>query len=405
LQRYHIPPFTSSNGTSKHWSLHLTLYFDSNLLFFSFKIHRKDVHLPAVGKDTPILAGDILMFAGDVTKVHDLLKIRGLNTTNQEGEILQPLPGRILVEAIVSPRSKLVGQTIRESHFRHEYEAAVISVFRSGEQLKGKIGSAIVEPGDALLLVTKPKFLDEHTPNYDGDFVWVSQVGDRPIIFDTIKMITAFLTAVTLYVLTATDATDLVTASLLAAFVVVFAGCVNLKQGVNSINVSVLVVIATSFSTALSIEKTGVAAEWASNLVRILFLFSHFSSSLFSPVTQQLEATTFAGSIGILAGVYLGTTLLTAVLSNVSAAAIMVPVAFSLRLNAPLKALLYVVMHGASADFSTPIGYQTNLMVWGPGGYKFSDYTKVGLPLQAICGCITVIVAYFAFPEGGESIF
>lgn len=104
-------------------------------------------------------------------------------------------------------------------------------------------------------------------------------------------------------------------------------------------------------------------------------------------------------------GVYLGTTLLTAVLSNVSAAAIMVPVAFSLQANAPLKALLYVVMHGASADFSTPIGYQTNLMVWGPGGYRFSDYTKVGLPLQMIAGAITVVVAFFAFSEEGSGVF
>lgn len=207
------------------------------------------------------------MFAGDVTKVHDLLKVRGLRTTNQEGEILQPLPGRILVEAIVSPRSQLVGQTIRESHFRHQYEAAVLSVFRAGEQLKGKIGNLVVEPGDTLLLVTKSKFLDEHPPTYDGDFVWVSQVGDRPIAFDTIKMITALLTAITLYVLTAADYSDLVTSSLLAAFVVVFCGCVTLKQGAESINVSVLIVIACSFSTALSIEKTGVAAEWASNLV------------------------------------------------------------------------------------------------------------------------------------------
>jgi len=118
-----------------------------------------------------------------------------------------------------------------------------------------------------------------------------------------------------------------------------------------------------------------------------------------SNTPEQLDATRFAGSYGLLVGTYLATTVLTAVLSNVSAAAIMVPVAYSLRGSAPIKALLYVVMHGASADFSTPIGYQTNLMVWGPGGYKFWDYTRVGLPLQIVCLISTTIVCYFAFQD------
>jgi di/tricarboxylate transporter len=331
-----------------------------------------------VGKDVPILAGDVLVFAGDVHKVHDLLKVRGLRPTNQEGQILAPIPGRILAEAIVGPRSSLIGKSIRESHFRHLHESAVISIYREGLQLKGKVGDMIIQPGDALLLVTKPDFVDNHKAFYDSDFVWVSRVGEHPIHFDHVKMITAVLVAITLYVLTAVELVDLATVSLISAFTLIFTQCVTLKQAFDSIDISVLVVIATSFSTALAIEKTGVAAEWASNL---------------------LQATEFAGDIGVLTGTYLATTILTAVLSNVSAAAIMVPIAFSLRQNAPIKALLYVVMHGASADFSTPIGYQTNLMVWGPGGYRFGDYFRVGFPLQICCCIVTIVVSYFAFTE------
>ena len=200
--------------------------------------------LPAVGSATTIMDGDQLVFAGDIRKIKDVLRIKGIKVNNSDNQLVQRVPGRVLVEAVVAPKSPLIGKSIRKSHFRHNYDAAVISIWREGEQLKGKVGDMIVEGGDTLLLVTKPSFVKEHHTVNDTDFAWVSMIEDGVVHYDKLKMLSALACAITLYVLTAMSIVDLMTASLISAMTILVIRCVSYDQAWSCINASVLIVIA-----------------------------------------------------------------------------------------------------------------------------------------------------------------
>jgi len=151
-----------------------------------------------------------------------------------------------LAEACIGHKSKLIGHSIRKSHFRHNYDAAVISVWREGEQLKGKVGDMVLQTGDTLLLVCKPTFIKEHHSANDGDFVWVNPIQDSVIHFDKTKTAIALLVAITLYVLTAIEVVDLMTASLVSAMTLLVTKCVTYEEAQASVDMSVLIVIAGS---------------------------------------------------------------------------------------------------------------------------------------------------------------
>jgi len=184
------------------------------------------------------------VFAGDIRKIKDVLRIKGISVNNSDNQLVKKVPGRVLVEAIVAPKSPLIGKSIRKSHFRHNYDAAVISVWREGEQLKGKVGDMVVEGGDTLLLITKPSFVKDHHTVNDKDFAWVSMVEDSVIHYDKIKMLAAIACAITLYVLTAMSVVDLMVASLVSAMAILVMRCVSYEQAWSCINASVLIVIA-----------------------------------------------------------------------------------------------------------------------------------------------------------------
>eukprot|EP01103_Thecamoeba_quadrilineata_P002202 TRINITY_DN12196_c0_g1_i1.p1 TRINITY_DN12196_c0_g1~~TRINITY_DN12196_c0_g1_i1.p1 ORF type:complete len:661 (+),score=164.81 TRINITY_DN12196_c0_g1_i1:136-2118(+) len=353
---------------------------------FLVEIQREESVLPAISHDTVLNGGDHLLFAGNVEQVGDIFSIRGLTKNKQENDLLAPSPNRILVEAIVSPGGKLVNKTARELGFRELHDAAIVSIYRDGSPLHQKIGDVKLIGSDLLLLVARPSFLEKHETT--SDFLLVTQVlnedrweqQDQPK--STWKMILAPTVATAMIVLNAMEVVSLLKASLAAAFFLILVGCISWDEVRQACNIPVMVTICASFGLATALEHTGVAHTFADNLM-----------SLTRP----------AGDIGLLYGVYLSTALLTALLSNASAAAIMVPIAFSLREEIAVKAMMYVIMVGASADLSTPIGYQTNLMVWGPGGYRFFDYTKVGFPLQVILSFVSVGITYLLFtdPDSG----
>jgi len=221
-----------------------------------------------------------------------------------------------------------------------------------------------------------------------GDFVLVSEIGGGPVKYNKARMIIAPILAILMISLAAADVLDLLPLALAAAFMMIFIGCLTIPQAIKATNLRVIIMIAASFAMASALEVTGVANEWAHNLVSL------FGSSQW----------------GLLYAVYVATALLTALLSNASAAALMLPIVFELSLSggAPLlgiKALLVCIMVAASADFSTPIGYQTNLMAWVPGGYHFTDYARIGLPLQVLLSLVSTTIIYFVFgTKGGPAI-
>lgn len=325
---------------------------------FLSEIERHDAIIPAPGPDFILIENDVLLFAGDVHNIADLLKRKGLVATNEEENILIGY-NQILMEAVVASHSSMIGSSVMETNFRDKYEAAIISIFRGGEAVKGKVGSIVLQAGDTLLMVGKPALLE----GQKSDFVLVTQVGNTPLKSDPFHLILAPLIMIVMVALSSADVTPLLTAALCAMFAMYITGCIDYDNIKGSLNMPVLVTIAASFPLAEALDKHGVASEIADNLVAI---------------------TEFAGDYGLILGIYIATSLLTAFLTNASSAAVMTPIVVELSktTDIPLLALVITVMLSASTDMSTPIGYQTNLMVWGPGGYKFLDYTKFGVPLQ-----------------------
>ncbi len=352
---------------------------------FLVEIQRAGQSLVAVGPDTPMQSGDVLIFAGEVESVVDLRNLRGLEPAeDQVGKLMQPNRQRRLVEAAVAARSPLVGQSVRDAAFRTRYHAAVIAVHRRGQRVKSRIGDIVFEPGDTLLLEAPSSFCELY--RNDPDFAVVSEVeGSTPVQHDRAWL--GFVVVGSMVACTITGLLPLVTSSLLAAAAMVVLGALTPVQAQRAVDLRILVAIAASFGLALSLQRSG-AADWIAQAIAPL---------LSGDGVQSADMRV------LLSTVYLLTALLSAVTTNNAAAAFMFPVAMSLTtmLGVPPKPVLFVLMMGASASFATPIGYQTNLMVLGPGGYRFSDFLRLGVPLQLLVGVIavgTVLLFGWGFP-------
>eukprot|EP01088_Endostelium_zonatum_P014049 TRINITY_DN2927_c0_g2_i1.p1 TRINITY_DN2927_c0_g2~~TRINITY_DN2927_c0_g2_i1.p1 ORF type:complete len:759 (-),score=126.54 TRINITY_DN2927_c0_g2_i1:50-2326(-) len=342
--------------------------------FFDFiEVHRKGQVLPADSEEAnTIQRGDCIVFSGDVARAYRIFKIKGLVPLDYEKNVIEPVWDSLIVEATVAPKSLLAGnRPIDLSNFERKHQSNILGVWRDNAPIHPHVYQLQIEPGDVLLLVSRSEFLEKYENyHYNTEFVMITRVSDRPVLKDYFRLIFAPFCALCMVVLSATKILPLLTAALLAASAMVIARCLSWPQIKRAVNISVIVTIAASFAMADALEHTGVAAELADNLV---FL------------------TQWAGFWGVLLGMYLSTSILTTLLNNASAATVLVPIAIGLHERGyALKPLLYVIMIAASVDFSTPIGYQTNLMVWGPGGYKFGDYAMVGAPLQIFVTIMTV---------------
>jgi di/tricarboxylate transporter len=363
---------------------------------FLAEIARDERVIPAVSPQEVLRANDRLSFVGIVDSVVDLRKIRGLApATNQVEKIVTPTRDRLLVEAVVSNTSPLVGQTIRDGKFRTRYNAVVIAVARNGERIVKKIGDIELQPGDTLLIEAHPSFVEEQRRS--KDFFLVSGIPDSNppehsrswialLIMGTLvvmmiveqfkKEISASLGLTTVLPIPA-----FVTMVLLAAGLMIATRCTTVTQARRAIDWETILAIAASFALGKALDTSGAAqalGEWMKDM-----------------------------SVGndwlTLAIVYFVTLVVTELITNNAAAALMFPLALKTAAAAGLNPMPFVivVMIGASCGFATPIGYQTNLMVYGPGGYKFSDYLRVGIPLDILVGIVTVVMTPLVYPLRG----
>jgi di/tricarboxylate transporter len=340
------------------------------------EIQRDGTAMPAVSPQETLKAGDTLLFVGAVGSVKELQRIRGLiPATGEVFKLSAPRPQRCLIECVVSNTNPFVGMTIRDARFRNHYNAVVVAVARNGVRLQQKIGDIVLRPGDTLLVEAHPTFADQQRDS--REFFLVSKVEDsHPPRHDRALLAVGLLLA--LVVLTALEVISVLNAAFLVAALMIASHCLSIDAARRSINWGVLLAIAAAFSLGKALEKTGAAEQLAQGAISL------------------------AGSspIASLAVIYLATVIITELITNNAAAALMFPFAMATadRLNVSYMPFVIAVMMAASAGFATPIGYQTNLMVYGPGGYKFSDYVKVGLPLDFLIGVVTVAIAPLAFP-------
>ena len=320
---------------------------------------------------TVLSGGDVCYFAGDVIDVVDLLEVRGLSSAEHNHLVgAGDRPDSGLFEAVISERSELAGATLRDTGFRARYDAAVLAIRRHDDDLPGKLGSVVLRPGDVLLVLATPEFGRQWRGH--GDFSVIASLdAPPPVRRDRAGVVIAAI--VVMIAAVVSNVLDLMEASLLAAAVLVATRIISVTEARRAVNLNVVLTIAMSISLGTAVAVSGLAAEMASVL-----------GSAGDPF----------GDVGRLVAVLLATMILTELLSNNAAAALMLPVALATAVDAGLdpRSFAIVVLIGASCSFLSPIGYQTNLMVYGLGGYKFRDFTIVGAPLSLVTLIMTPIV-------------
>lgn len=341
------------------------------------EIERRGNILPAVSPKERLEGNDRLVFAGVIDSVVDLQKIRGLKpATEQVFKINTPRPDRSFIEAVVSDSSPMLSKTVKESQFRSHYNAVIIAVSRNGEQLRMKIGEVVLQPGDTLLLEAPVAFIEQHRNS--RDFFLVSELeGSSPPRHDKAALSLAIL--LVMVVLVSTGLVSMLKGAFVAAGLMIISRCLTGSSARRSVDLQVLVVIAASFGLGQALYQTG-GADYLAGLI--------------------VELTGNGDPLIALAAVYCATALLTAMITNNAAAVLMFPVVLSMAatLGVSYMPFVIVLMLAASTSFATPIGYQTNLMVFGPGGYHFSDFIRMGLPLTILVGAVSLLIVPQIWP-------
>jgi len=342
------------------------------------RIEREGEPIMAVGPHTKLHAGDALVFVGNVKSVADLQKIKGLEpVTGQEiREGLVPRHRAHLIEAVVSSSSPMIGVTIREGEFRSRYGAVVIAAHRSGERITGRLGDIRLRAGDTLLLEAPEEFVSTHSDS--KDFYLISELDSTAapghhLALPALLVMAALVVGVTVF------PAHTMTFALGGALAMIALRCCTGPQARASIDWQVFVTIGAAFGLGAAMERSGLA-ELLAGLV--------------------LGAAQPLGLTAVLGAIFLITAVFTNLITNNAAAVLMFPIALEAWRAGPdwpFMPFAVVVAIAASAGFATPIGYQTNLMVMGPGGYKPTDFIRFGGPLILLAGLVCVLLSSLVF--------
>ena len=345
-------------------------------------IVRDDQIIHAVTPEIVLFEGDKLIFVGDVESVVDLRKIRGLVPAAKE---LKDIDGRditrTMVEAVIAGSSSLVGQKVKDSQFRSTYNGVILSIHRKGRPIKEKIGDIVLEVGDTLLIESDNSFL--RTWRHSQDFYLVSQVDNSRtplhnkawISLAILGLLIALLTSSTYFGIT------LIAAVWFCGLLMVLTGCINGPAARQSINIQVLIVIGAAMGIGQAVDRSGLATSASTALLE-------FTNSL------------NVGSYGTLFTVFVLTSVAAQLMTNFGAAVIMFPIVIGAAegLGVSPYPFVFTMMAAAGCNFLTPVTYQTNLMVYGPGGYKFMDFPRLGVPLTLLVAIIATTIAPIVFP-------
>jgi di/tricarboxylate transporter len=275
-----------------------------------------------------------------------------------------------IVEVVVSQNSYLINKSVRETDFRGKYDAAIIAVHRNGEKIEGKLGNVILKAGDVLLLYTGGDFLSR-TIN-TREFYFISKVRDFVKLewYKTLILIGGLMLSITL---SALHIVPLFMGLIILLIAAMALGVTNPKELPQSIDYNLALIIVLALALGIAMIKSGTADLIANLLINIFVPF---------------------GKIWLLFGIYFITAILAAYVTNKAAVAVIFPIALTSARILDISAIPFVltVAYAAAANFMTPIGYQTNLMVYGPGGYSFKDFFRIGFPLTIIYMIVTVTI-------------
>lgn len=345
---------------------------------YLFQIIRDEKDIAPVSPDEKIKINDRLFFVGLPDTIFELQKTPGLHIIKDPDFDLKNIDSDKVktYETVISNSSPLIGQTVRDCDFRTKYNAVILGIHRSGERIKKKVGDIELQPNDTLFLLANKDF-DQRWYN-SRDFSLVSLSVDK-YSKPKRKGQTALILVILMVLTAATGfAPSMLIAASVTAGLMLISNIISFNDAKNSIDFDVLLVIAAAFGVGKALENSGLADLAANHLINSLHGF---------------------GIIGIIAGVFFITSIYTELITNNAAAALMFPIALSTaqHLNVDPRAFMITIAIAASACFATPLGYQTNLMVYNPGGYKFTDFLKTGVAMNILVGIVATCIVYFLY--------
>ncbi len=341
------------------------------------EIYRKDNPPIFPHPNTVILGNDILLIRGNVEKIKELQERQGIqlkpnrNITPEEAMNKRS----ILIEAIVSPNSSLINKTLKEINFRDRFHATVLAIKHHESLVKEKLGRIRLSAGDALLIEsTRP--LAERLMR-TNEFVIASEVGLPE--FDRKKILLASLIIAAVVLSAALGLVSIVAAAIVGSIALVLSRCISLEDCYKAVEWKVIFLLAGVLSLGAALENTGGAKLIADAMIRYLGAY---------------------GPHVLLSSFFLITVLFTNFMSNNATAALLAPIAIIAAdaMAVSAKPFIMAVAYAASLSFFTPVGYQTNTMIYGPGNYKFFDFTRVGLPLNVMLWLLATWLLPYFFP-------
>jgi di/tricarboxylate transporter len=340
------------------------------------EIDRRGQSLAPVAPAMVLEEGDRLTFAGRAETVVELQGIRGLKSAQHQHAAGYSNGKHTFFEAVVSEAGPLAGKTLKESDFRKRYQAAVVAIHRSGARIQAKLGEVRLKAGDTLLLLSDDGFRRRWRDR--SDFLLVSRLGGSPPPTTRQAWLVGLIT-LGIVLVAGAGFLPILHASLMGALALVLFGVLTPNEARSAVDLDVIIVIAASFGLGAAVADSGLAQVIASGVV------SAFSGW---------------GPVGVLLAVTLAVALFTELVTNNAAAVLMFPIATATAAGMGLdpRGFAIAVAVAASASFLTPIGYQTNTMVYGPGGYKFTDYLRLGLPLNLVVVLAIVLTVPFFWP-------
>ena len=325
--------------------------------------------------ETILREGDVLRIQGNLRTINELKGRAGVTfgmSMKWRDEHLQSTDTR-LVEAVVGPSSPLAGKSLSESRLRANYGATVLAIRQHGTLRHGQFENITLMPGDALL-IDVPNDQIEHLTQ-QRVFLVVSRAGIPR--FDWTKASKAVAIVVAVVVVAATGLLPIVAAAATGALMMVLSGCVSTEEAYGAIEWNVLFLLAGMLSLGAAMEKTGASTMLANGMI---------------------DSVGALGPLALLAAFFGATMLLTEVMSNNATVALLLPIAITTAQAMDLnpRAFMFAVIFAASSSFMTPVGYQTNTMIYGPGQYRFKDFVRVGAPLNLIFWILgTLLIPWF----------
>lgn len=347
-----------------------------------FEVNRDGTRFFMPGQDFVLREGDILKVKCNLEKVKELKDREGiaLKTDIKFRDDDVESDETILLEAVIAPNSEFEGKTVKQMDFRQKFGATVLAIRHRGEVMREKVANTVLKSGDTLLIEAQKdrmEYLKQLELHGRNTFLIVSEV-ELPK-FDKNKIFLVALTMLSIITLATLNILPIMVAALLGCIFLILTKCISMEEAYKAIDWKVIFLLAGAISLGVAMDNSGTAQLISGFLIGTIGAW---------------------GPVAIVSVLYLITSLMTEAMSNNASAVLLAPIAIAaaIAMNVDPRPFLMAITFAASSSFMTPIGYQTNTMIYGAGNYKFKDFLRVGGPLNLLFWIIATLLIPVFFP-------